>query len=114
MEKGKEEAPYLGMYFDRDSVLRLEKWARVVGWATLAVSLLETLYNAALGIFNAAASGYPLDGYFYFSLLTRLLQGAGIWVGILLLAKALLILMDIEDNTRRAARQRAKAGEKAN
>ncbi len=113
MEKEKEEAPYLGMYLGRDSALRLERWARVVAWATLAAYLLEALYNAAQGFFNATQGGYALDAYFYFSLLTRFLQGAGIGVVILILAKALLILMDVEDNTRRAARLRAKAGEKA-
>ena len=49
--------------------------------------------------------GYPLDINYLFYSLPRLLQGIMLLVILQAVAKVLLILLDIEDNTRRSARR---------
>jgi hypothetical protein len=105
------QAGFLGTYFDRDGILRLSRWADVLAWIVLTVYLLSWLSSflmflgqyfsglyfdkgaTFLNVINIFASQFlqPLPGIFYF-------------FGLQALSKGLLILLDIEDNTRRAAR----------
>ena len=104
-EPKKESTPFFGTYFNRDSVLRLELWTRILGWIIFAVYVLQAGYDAGMNIYNSRIGGYPLDWYFFLMTLTRPLQGALLAALLFLAGKAVLILMDIEENTRRAARQ---------
>lgn len=111
-ESNERQAGFLGTYFDRDGILRLSRWADVLAWVVLTVYLLTWLVSLILffaqymnglffdkgGTFLTAFSLFtpylqqPLPGVFYFFAL----QG---------ISKGLLILLDVEDNTRRAARK---------
>lgn len=104
----KQNTGFLGTYFDRDAVLRLELWARMIAWGVLIAYALESAYNAFQSVYSALIGGYPLDWFFVFITLSRILQGAVLWVVLQAAAKILLILMDIEDNARRAARLTSK------
>ena len=104
---------FLGTYFDRDGVLRLSRWADVLAWIVLTVYLLSWLSSfllflgqyfsglyfdkgaTFLNVINIFASQFlqPLPGIFYF-------------FGLQAVSKGLLIFLDIEDNTRRAARNK--------
>lgn len=99
---------FLGTYFERDAVLRLERWVRIVAWGTLVVYVFEAGYNAIQSVYNAIAGGYPFDWYFVITTLSRVLQGGVLFMLLQVAAKVLLILLDIEDNTRRAARANSK------
>ena len=99
---------FLGTYFDHDAVLRLERWARITAWCLLAGYVFEAGYNAFQSVYNAIIGGYALDWYFVVTTLLRVLQGAVLFILLQVSAKVLLILMDIEDNTRRAARMNSK------
>lgn len=110
-ESSEKQAGFLGTYFDRDGVLRLSRWADVVAWIVLTVYLLSWLFSILLflgqylnglyfdkggtflTIFNMFAPylQQPLPGIFYF-------------FGLQAVSKGLLIFLDMEDNTRRAAR----------
>ena len=112
-ELNEKQAGFLGAYFDRDGVLRLSRWADIVSWIVLTVYLLSWLFSLLLffgqyfsglymdkgatflNIFNMFAPylQQPLPGLFYFFAL----QGV---------SKGLLIFLDMEDNTRRAARSK--------
>jgi len=97
---------FLGTYFDRSLVLRVSRWIIILGWMVLAISLLEYGYNAYMNVSMAVLNQYPVDFTFLILSLKSPLQGA---LGLVLLygaAQALLILLDVEDNTRRAARKR--------
>ena len=102
---------FFGTYFDRDAVLKVARWAQILSWIVAAVYLITWItstaqfaiqystgmfYNKGMTIFDSINffSPYllqPVPGVLYFFSL----QG---------IARALLIFMDIEDNTRRAAR----------
>jgi ABC-type tungstate transport system substrate-binding protein len=97
--------PFLGTYFDRDSVLRLERWTRILGWIIFAIYLLQYVYDIGMFLYNNLANGYPLDWFYMLFNLGRPFQGLMLLAVLHILASALLILLDIEHNTRRAARQ---------
>jgi hypothetical protein len=94
-----------GTYFDKQNVLRTGLWARIVAWAVLTIFTLDGGYTAYQAVYNALAGGYPVDPSFVVSLLLRIIQGAALFVVLRLMAALALILLDIEDNTRRAARK---------
>jgi hypothetical protein len=111
-EANEKQAGFLGTYFDRDGVLRLARWAEVMAWVVLVIYLLWWLssflvflgqfYNGmffdkggtflnSLSIFTGQLQ-QPLPGLFYF-------------FGLQGISKGLLMFLDMEDNTRRAARK---------
>jgi hypothetical protein len=100
----KQTTGFLGTYFERDSILLLDRWAQIISWAVLVAYTLESGYNIFQSINSALAGGYPVDWFYCFLTLAHVLQGAMIFIVIQMAAKILLILLDIEDNTRRAAR----------
>jgi hypothetical protein len=99
---------FAGTYFDRDSVLRLARLTEIFAWVflgfyavQLALSLLVFLLQIGRGLISIAG---PTD---WIQQVLWLVQPAlpGLWwyVGMQAVGKALLIFMDVEDNTRRAA-----------
>ena len=100
---------FLGTYFNKETTLRLASVAKILSWVVVVVYALEWLVQAlamilqitrgfwtGLGATDVAQSilylfEQPLRGVVYFVVL----QGV---------AQALLMFMDMEDNTRRAAR----------
>ena len=111
-ESTEKQEKFFGAYVDRDAVLRLARWAEGTAWVVLTVYLLgwtgqllmffAQLFNGMffqkgatfLDMFNNFLPYFqqPLPGVFYF-------------FGLQALSKAILILLDVEDNTRRAARR---------
>jgi hypothetical protein len=111
-EQDLRRAGFLGTYFERDGVLRLSRWADVAAWVILTVYLVWWLssfvvflgqylngmyfdkgatFLNTISIFSGQLQ-QPLPGILYFFSL----QG---------ISKGLLMLLDMEDNTRRAARK---------
>jgi len=111
-ETTEKQTGYFGTYFDRDSILRLSRWADVIAWIVLTIYIITWLsymlmtlsqyYNGMfmekgmtfLNAINYFAPQFqqPLPGIFYF-------------FGLQAVSKGLLILLDMEDNTRRAAKK---------
>ena len=100
----KQATGFLGTYFERDGVLRLERWARMIAWGVLAAYTLEAGYNVFQSVYGALIGGYAQDWFSILMTLSHVLQGAMLFIVLQVAAKILLILLDIEDNTRRAAR----------
>jgi hypothetical protein len=104
---------FLGTYFNIEAVLRLVQALKIIAWIilfifgfqlilTLGVDTLQLLrgFWTGMGFTDIvqnylSAFGQPLLGVVYF----------GVLLGI---AQLLLICLDIEDNTRRAARETQK------
>lgn len=104
----KNYADFLGTYFDRDVVLRLERWVRIIAWGVLASYVVEAGYTAYQNIYSSIINGFPMDPYFYISTVSRILVGGVLFILLQVAGQMMLILMDIEDNTRRAARGNGK------
>ena len=101
---------FLGTYFDRDEVLKLEFWARIISWGVLLAYTYDVGYNAFQIVYSALINSIPLDWWFLGSTVSKIGPGAVLFIILQVAAKSLLILMDIEDNTRRSARSNAKIG----
>lgn len=108
MEEKKQN--FLGTYFSKDAVLKLASIARIFSWIVAVFYVVQWLlqvgtfflqygrgYWMGMGFTDIAQNllwlfEQPLRGLVYFAVL----QGV---------AQVLLMVMDIEDNTRRAARE---------
>jgi hypothetical protein len=111
-ESHEKSEGFFGAYFDRDSVLRLSRWADAVAWVVLTVYLLVWLFSVLLfvsqfsnGLFFDKGMNF-LNAFNVFKpYLMEPLPGVFYFFGLQGVSKALLILLDMEDNTRRASRK---------
>jgi hypothetical protein len=105
---------FLGTYFDRDGVMRLSRILRVLAWVVAGIYALDLLaglgtfglqylrgFLVGMGITDLAQNllfilERPVHGVVYFAVLQTLAEG-------------ILILMDVEDNTRGAGTRRVSA-----
>jgi len=100
---------FAGTYFDRDSVLRLARLTEIFAWVLLGVYLLQLALSLLVFVLQIArgliAIAGPTDGMQQVMwIIQTALPGLWWYVGMQAVGKALLIFMDVEDNTRRAAR----------
>jgi hypothetical protein len=111
-EANQKQPVFLGTYFDRDGVLRLSRWADVIAWIVLTIYILSWL-SAFLMFLGQYFTGMYFDKGATFlntiSLFVNQLQplfpGIFYFFGLQAASKGLLIFLDMEDNTRRAARR---------
>src|SRR5262245_27186484 len=111
-EATEKQAGFLGTYFDRDGVLRLSRWADVVAWVVLTIYVISWLFSFLFFLgqylngmyFDKGATFLNMVGLFtpYFQ---QPLPGLFYFFGLQAVSKGLLIFLDMEDNTRRAARK---------
>lgn len=105
-----EKEKFLGAYFDRDAVIRMARVIEVLSWIVAAIYVMDLL--AGLGIFGLQIlrgliflPGFTdyLQNILY--ILERPAHGALYFAAMQAVSKGLLIFLDVEDNTRRAARK---------
>jgi len=111
MTESKEtKSAFAGTYFERDSILRIARLADIFAWIILVYYILQLLLSILVFALQVAR------GLIYVGGLTDIAQQVlwmfqpalpGLWyfIGIQAVGKILLLFMDIEDNTRRAARR---------
>jgi hypothetical protein len=112
-ESNGKQNEFLGTYFDRDNVLRISRAADILSWITLTIYLLTWIFTIALflaqyfnGLYFVKGSETLLSTFSLFSpYLQQPLPGILYFFALQGISKGLLILMDMEDNTRRAARK---------
>ncbi|HET9590995.1 MAG TPA: hypothetical protein VFO91_19565 [Anaerolineales bacterium] len=107
-----KQVAFLGTYFDRDAVLRLSRWADILAWVILTVYVLSWLFSMILFLGQYATGLYVDKGATFLTVLNifapyflQPLPGVFYFFGLQAVSKGMLILMDMEDNTRRAARK---------
>ena len=99
---------FLGTYFDQDSVLKISRWGEILSWVVVAVYTLDFLL-ALFAFFLQYLRGYmvgmgPTD--FATNILyifERPFRGMVYFIALQGVSKTLLILLDMEVNTRRSA-----------
>jgi hypothetical protein len=98
---------FLGTYFSRDAVLKLSRWADILSWVVVGVYALDLV--VAAGTFTLSVlRGFWGGGFTDYAnniilIVERPFRGVVYFIALQAIGKALLILMDMEDNTRRAA-----------
>lgn len=104
---------FLGTYFDRDVVLKMAHWAKILAWVGLGfyllswgVSFSQFLIQLSTGLFTINKGMSLLDTLNYFTpFLIQPLSGVLYFFTLQGIALVLQILLDVEDNSRRAARK---------
>ncbi len=109
MSEAKDEK-FMGTYFNRDAVMTLSRWADILAWVVVVVYAVDLI--AALGVFALqylrgfwAGMGFSDLFMNVLYIVERPFRGIVYFIALQAIGKALLILMDMEDNTRRAARR---------
>ena len=111
-ETNDKQEKFFGTYFERDTILRISRWADIVAWITLTVYILTWIFSLLLFI-TQFSSGMPygkgmgLLGVFsmFQPFLLQPLPGVFYFFALQAISKGLLIMLDMEDNSRRAARK---------
>jgi hypothetical protein len=105
-----EKRPFLGTYFDRESVMRMARIIAILSWAVAAIYALDVVVG--LGVFVLQVlRGFMVGMGFTDTLqqilyiLERPLHGILYFAALQAVSKGLLILLDVEENTRRATRK---------
>ena len=111
-ESNEKQGKFLGAYFDRDGVLKLSRWADILSWVTLTIYVLTWLFQILLflsqytnGMMGDKGMGFLTGLNMKSQELTQLLPGVLYYFGLQAVSKVLLIMLDVEDNTRRGARK---------
>lgn len=112
MSETNEKQGFFGTYFDRDSILRIARWAEILAWVTLTVYIVSWIVSLLLffaqyynGMFGEKGMTFLNTLSFFSPYLQQPLPGVFYFFGLQAISKTLLILLDMEDNTRRAARK---------
>ena len=106
-----EEKPrFLGTYFDRDAVIRMAKIIAILSWVVAAIYLADVAVSLGIWILqyirHLIMPMGPTDvAQQMLFILERPLHGALYFAAMQAVSKGLLMMLDIEDNTRRAARK---------
>lgn len=111
-EADQKPTTFLGTYFDRDSVLRLARWADILAWVALTLYILAWLFSFTMflaqyftGMYGDKGTTFLMVLNIFAPYLTQPLPGILYFFALQAISKILLILLDMEDNTRRSARQ---------
>lgn len=103
---------FLGTYFDRDGALRLARWTGILAWVLLGLYTYTTLVSTGQLlslVLNGIVSYSSTNIFDRLSIptlqISQLVPGLVYFVMLKVGQQVLLILLDIEDNSRRAARQ---------
>jgi hypothetical protein len=111
-ETDEKSKVFLGTYFDRDDVIRISRLAGILAWVVLTMYVLTTLISFSQFMIQFASGVYYQKGISPFDLmgfftpyLLQPLPGLVYFLGLKFAQHGMLILLDVEDNTRRAARK---------
>ena len=109
-ESNQSKTNFAGTYFDRDAVVRLARLLKIASWIVAGVYIYQFVLNWTVFILQAFRHlvyiGGPTDLMIQIGWLFQpSLAGVIFYVALQAIAQTLLILLDIEDNTRRAARK---------
>jgi hypothetical protein len=109
-ENQESKTGFMGTFFERSAVMRIVRVAEISSWVVLVVYGLQLLLSA--GVFVLSYLRGFMQGAGFTDLLQQILfvleqpfRGIVYFVGLQAIAKILLMFMDIEENTRRAARK---------
>jgi len=109
-----QNSGYWGTYFSKDVVLRLAAIARISSWVVVGVYAAQFLVQAVTMLLQIVRGFWIGMGYTDYAtnfviLFEQPLRGVVYFIVLQAMAQAMLMFMDIEDNTRRAARKNLAA-----
>ena len=104
---------FMGTYFDPNAVFRIAGFSRVLAWVVLAIYSADFLVSAAIMVIQILRGfwvGMGVTDYAsnFIIVLERPFRGLVYFVLLLGINEVLKVFVDIEENTRRAARNQPK------
>lgn len=106
-----QKSNFLGTYFDRDAVIRMARLIAILSWVMGGVYVFDMLLS--LGVFALQYMRGLMPGMGFTDIvqnilfnIERPLHGMLYFVALQVVSKGLLIFLDVEDNLRRAARNK--------
>ncbi len=110
--ENEKSSRFLGTYFEADSVIKVARWANILSWVVLGIYLLVWL-GALIQVLFQFFNGMIFDKgivvlnvmNIFLPYLTQPLPGLLYFFGLQAVSKILLILLDVEENTRRAVQK---------
>jgi hypothetical protein len=105
-----EKTNFPATYFERDTILQLDRYAKIFAWIVLIVYLAQSLLSIIVFFLQLSRGLIFIPGFTDLAqqvlwFLQPALPGLWYFIGIQAITKALLLFMDIEDNLRRIARK---------
>lgn len=107
-----ERTGFFGTYFDRDASLRMARWAGILAWVLLGLYVYSTVVSVGQFLFLVVSGVATYEGANIFDILSiptmqisQLIPGLVYFVMLKIAQQVILILLDVEDNSRRAARK---------
>lgn len=109
---GESHTGFLGTYFNRDTALRIARTAGILAWVLLAMYAYTTIVSIGQYWSLVLSGGVSFEGLTIFDRLSlptmqlaQLTPGVVYFIMLKVAQQVLLILLDVEDNSRRAARK---------
>jgi hypothetical protein len=101
---------FLGTYFDRDAALRMAKVIAILSWVVAGIYAFDLVLSLGILILqyvrHIISPMGPTDvAQNLLFVFERPLHGVLYFAAMQAISKGMLILLDVEDNTRRAARK---------
>lgn len=101
---------FLGTYFDRDAVLRMARIIAVLSWVVAGIYAFDLVLSLGILVLQYIRHlimplGFTDVAQNLLFVLERPLHGVLYFAAMQAVSKGLLILLDMEENTRRAARK---------
>lgn len=110
-ESTEKRTGFLATYFDRDAVLKIARTAGIFAWIVLGIyafttltSFIQFMIQFATGVFYQKGMSVFDVANFFTPYFLQIAPGLTNFIGLKFAEYGLLILLDVEDNTRRAAR----------
>jgi len=99
-----------GTYFNKESLLKISKAAEILAWVVAAIYGLQLLITLGVNLSQMLGGSWAGMRFVdilqnFISIFVQALPGGAYFFVLMGISKLLLIIMDIEDNTRRAARK---------
>lgn len=111
MQEKSESFP--GLFFDKSNILSFSRWAGILAWVvlgaylfTFATSFTQFMIQFATGLFYQKGMSVVDLLSFFNPYLTMPVPGIVYFFGLKFVQHCLLILLEMEENTRRAAHSR--------
>ena len=108
-----KEKNFYATYFNKDTVLKFSRWAGILAWVVLVIYILTSLNSFLQFILQFATGIYYQKGMSIFDLIgffspyfIQIVPGFVYFFGLKFVEHASLILMDIEESTRRTTREK--------
>jgi hypothetical protein len=101
---------FMGTYFDRDAVMRMARWLAILSWVVAAIYAWDVVLSLGIWVLQyirhlIMPMGFTDVAQQMLFIIERPLHGVLYFAAMQAVSKGLLIMLDIEDNTRRAARK---------